>query len=155
MNRKESKKVIKSNISKTKAQKLRVGIVVSEFNSDITEKLLEGVKKILITHGVKEVNIEVVWVPGGFEIPLACQKLAKSRKKYNALIAIGCVIRGDTDHYVYIANESIRGTMDVMLRYNIPISNCILTVNTPKQAKERCGKDNKGAEAALAALQMV
>jgi len=127
---------------------------VAEFNGDITEKLQKGALMTLTQSGVKEKNIKTVMVPGGFEIPLACKRLAQSRKKYDALIAIACVIRGDTDHYVYIANESNRGTMEVMLKNSIPIANCILTVNTLKQAKDRCGKDNKGSEAALAVMQM-
>lgn len=155
MNRKHSKK--KGEIvSGARSQKVRIGIVVSEFNSDITEKLLEGAKECFAENGVKEKNIDIVWVPGGFEIPLALKRLARGRKKYDALVAIGCVIRGDTDHYVYIAGESTRGAMDVMLSEDIPVANCILTVNTLKQARERCGKTgNKGAEAAIAALRMV
>ncbi len=138
------------------ARRLHIGIVVAKFNEDITEKLLEGAKKTLLANGVTEKNIEVAYVPGGFEIPLACQRMAESKQRYDALIAIGCVIRGDTDHYVYIANEATRGTMDVMLMYNMPIANCILTVNTLKQARERCGKvENKGSEAAEAVLEMV
>lgn len=132
-----------------------IAIVIAEFNSDITQGMLKGALEVLAESGVKENNIDIVWVPGGFEIPLMCQKLARARKKVDAILALGCVIRGDTDHYVYIANEATRGVMDVMLTYNIPIANAILTVNNLKQAKLRAGKDNKGKEAAHAALQML
>jgi 6,7-dimethyl-8-ribityllumazine synthase len=135
---------------------LRIGIVVAKFNEDITSRLLEGAVETLIEHGVSRQNIEVKNVPGGFEIPLACQKMARAKQKPNAIIAIGCVIRGDTDHYVYIANESTRGVMDVMLSESIHIANCILTVNTLEQAELRAvdGEDNKGREAAIATLVM-
>lgn len=155
MNRKQLKQETPV-LSDRQVKGLRIGIVVAKFNEDITEKLLEGARKTLLESGVLEKNIEVVCVPGGFEIPLACQRMVESKKKYHALIAIGCVIRGDTDHYVYIANEATRGVMDVMLMYNVLIANCILTVDTLEQAQERCGKkDNKGSESAFAALQMI
>lgn len=154
MNRSKPQKQ-ESIISESRAKNLRVGIVVAEFNADITEKLLEGAIKTLLKNGILDKNIEVVFVPGGFEIPLACKRLATGGEKYDALIAIACVIRGDTDHYVYIAGESSRGVMDVMLETGVPIANCILTVNTLKQAQERSGKiGNKGSESALATLQM-
>lgn len=143
-------------MASSRTQRLRIAIVVAKFNEDITSELLVWAKKTLLDHGVQEKNIETVFVPGGFEIPLACKRLATARKKYDALIAIGCVIRGDTDHYVYIAGESSRGIMDVMLETGVLIANCILTVNTVQQAKDRCGKTgNKGSEAAMAVLEMV
>lgn len=136
-------------------KKIKVAIVVSSFNADITEKLLEGALEELKVKGVLERNIEVVWVPGGFEIPLACQRLAMT-KKYKGVIAIGCVIKGDTDHHLYIGNEATRGVMDVMLKYNIPIANAILTVNNLEQAKIRSqGAQNKGIEASVALLEMI
>lgn len=155
MNRKENGK--KSTLlASARLQKLHIGIVVAKFNEDITEKLLEGAMKTLLESGVQEKNVTLVRVPGGFEIPIACLRLAKAKKKYDALIAIGCVIRGDTDHYVYIAGESSRGVMDVMLETNTLITNCILTVNTLRQAQDRCGNvGNKGSEAALAVLEMM
>lgn len=155
MNRGTQKKT-ECVIAAERAKKLRIGIVVAKFNEDITEKLLEGAMKTLLETGLQEKNITLVRVPGGFEVPIACKRLAISRKKPDAIIAIGCVIRGDTDHYVYIAGESSRGVMDVMLETDTLITNCILTVNTLKQAQERCGKvGNKGSEAALAALEMM
>ena len=133
----------------------KVGIVVSKFNSDITGNMLKGVLETLKKNKVKENNIKIIWVPGSFEIPLACQKLAQS-KKYNALIALGCVIKGETDHYYFVAGEASRGIMDVMLKFNIPIGFGIITTNNLKQAITRSGgKHNKGADAARAVLEMV
>lgn len=144
------------NMSKERAEKVRIGIVVSKFNADITEGLLLGAKGALLSQGVLEKNIDIKKVPGGFEIPLACQRMIESKNQYDALIALGCVIRGDTDHYVYIAGESTRGIMEVMLASGIPIANSILTVETLHQAEERCGKNNnKGAEAGIAVLEMI
>lgn len=145
----------KKNNVNIDGKKMKLALVVSTFNSDITEKLLDGSLKELKNNGVLEKNIEIVHVPGGFEIPLACQRLAM-KKKFNGIIAIGCVIRGDTDHYLYIANEATRGVMDVMLKYNIPIANAILTVNNLEQAKNRAaGEQNKGIEAAKAMLEFL
>ena len=134
---------------------LKVGIVAAEFNSDITGKMLEGAVRVLKENNVKDSNIKIVRVPGAFEIPLACQSLAQT-KQYAALIALGCVIKGQTDHYYFIAGEASRGVMEVMLKYDLPIGFGIITVNNLKQAKERAGdKSNKGVEAAEAALEMV
>jgi len=144
----------KSNNKIINGEKLKIGIIVSKFNSDITEPMLLGALKILEKNKVKKENIKIVRVPGAFEIPLACQKLALS-KKYDALIALGCVIKGETDHYYFISNETSRGIMDVMLKYNIPIGLGVITVNNLKQALARSGKkNNKGAEAAEAAIGM-
>lgn len=135
--------------------KLKIAVVVSEFNADITGNMLKVALEILKQNQVKEKNIKIVWVPGSFEIPLACQKLAQSGK-YNALIALGCVIKGETGHYYYIAGETSRGIMNVTLKYSIPIGFGIITANNLKQAQERSrGKSNKGREAALVALRMV
>jgi len=145
----------KSNNKIINGEKLKIGIIVSKFNFDITEPMLLGALKILEKNKVKKENIKIVRVPGAFEIPLACQKLALS-KKYDALIALGCVIKGETDHYYFISNETSRGIMDVMLKYNIPIGFGVITVNNLKQAQARSGKkNNKGAEAAEAALMMI
>lgn len=144
---------IKIKNEKSGGVKLRIGIVVSEYNNDITYPMRDAAIETLKSVGVK--NIDVVNAPGGFEIPILCQRLAKTGK-YDGLIAIGCVIRGDTDHYIYIANESTRGVMDVMLKYDIPIANAILTVNNLKQAQIRSrGKTNKGMEAANALLAVL
>ncbi len=131
-----------------------VGIVVSRFHNDVTGKLLEGALEILRKNRVKEENIKVIFVPGSFEIPFACTFLARS-KKYHALIALGCVIKGKTDHYQYIASETTRGIMNVMLQYNIPVGFGVLTVDTLSKAEERAGKKcNWGEKAALAALEL-
>ncbi len=135
--------------------KLKIGIVVSKFNSDITGGMLQGTMDVLEKNKVKKSNIKTVWVPGAFEIPLACQKAAKT-KKFDALIALGCVIKGGTDHYYFVSNEAARGIMDVMLKYDIPIGFGVITTNNLKQAQDRSrGKNNKGAEATQAVLEMI
>ena len=132
----------------------RVGIVVAEFNSDITEKLLHGALSELVRSGISEKHITVVHVPGSFELPIACQRLAKTGK-YDVLVALGCVIKGKTDHYYYVAGEAARGIMNVMLKHDIPIGFGLLTVNTLAEAKERAGaKIDAGASAARAALSI-
>lgn len=133
----------------------KIAIVVSEFSSDITMPMKDGAVVSLKKYGIPEKNISVVNVPGAFEIPIACKRLAKT-KKYAGIVAIGCVIRGDTDHYVFIAGESARGVMSVMLEENIPIANAILTVNNLEQAKARSeGNMNKGIEAVEALLKFL
>lgn len=140
---------------KLKTKNFRVALVVSEYNSDITFPMRDGAIEELKFHGIKDTNIAVVNAPGSFEIPLLCQRLAKS-KKYKGIIAIGCVIKGDTDHYYQISNESTRGIMDVMLKFDIPVTNAILTVNNLEQAKVRStGATNKGIEAALALIKTI
>ena len=147
-----------NNVTKsylTDWSKKSVGIIVSDFNADITGGLLQGALKFLGQQGFKDEHINVVHVPGSFEIPLMCQALAKTGK-YNGLIALGCIIKGDTDHYYYISNEASRGVMGVMLKENLPIGFGIITTSNLKQAKERSGeKNNKGEEAARALLQML
>lgn len=134
---------------------LKIGIVVAKFNSDITEGMLQGALEALEKNKVKKSNIKVVYCPGSFEVPLACQKLALT-KKYDGIVAIGCLIKGETDHYHYIANTASKGIMDVSLKFNIPIGFGIITVNNLKQAKDRSGKkNNKGAESAQAVLEMI
>lgn len=133
----------------------RIGIAAAEFNADITEKLLAGALRVLEQSGVRRGHITVMRVPGSFELPLACQRMAESGR-YDALIALGCVIKGETDHYYYIAAEAARGTMEVMLKYDIPIGFGVLTTDTLAQAQARAsGAHNKGGEAARAALRMI
>ncbi len=133
---------------------MRVGIVVSDFNGDITSRLLHGATTALRKYGVVPRNITVVHVPGGFEIPLACQRLART-KKFDALVALGCVIKGATDHYYYIAGEASRGIMRVMLDHGIPIGFGVLTTHTLAQARARSSqRDNAGRHAVEAALVM-
>lgn len=136
-------------------EKFKIAIAVSGFNDDITGKMLEGALAVLEENGVKEKNIRIVPVPGSFELPLACKKMA-AEKKYDGIIAIGCVIKGDTDHHLYISGETARGIMDVMLGYSIPVGFGVITVNNLEQAIARSyGDNNKGSEAAQAVLEML
>lgn len=137
------------------ARGLRVGIVASRFNDFIVDRLLEGAIGTLVKHGVAVSDIVVVRVPGAFETPLALKKLAASGR-YNALIALGCVIRGATAHFDYVAGEASRGAGQVSAGHEIPVGFGILTVDTIEQAIERAGTKagNKGVDAALAAIQM-
>ena len=131
-------------------------IVVGRFNAFVVESLLEGAIDTLKRHGVSEDNIRVIRVPGAFEIPLAVKRLA-AQKKDDAIIALGAVIRGGTPHFEYVSGESSKGVAQVSLDYDVPVANGILTVNSIEQAVERSGTKmgNKGAEAALSALEMV
>ncbi|PMP66719.1 MAG: 6,7-dimethyl-8-ribityllumazine synthase [Thermodesulfobacterium geofontis] len=135
---------------------VKIGIVVSRFNIFITQKLLEGALDILKRHKVSEEDIYITWVPGAFEIPLIAKKLAET-KKIDAILCLGTIIRGATPHFEYIAAETSKGIAQVMLETGIPIIFGILTTDTIEQAIERAGTKagNKGAEAALAALEMV
>ncbi len=135
--------------------KLKIGIVVSSFNSDITESMLEGVLATLKEWSVADENITVFRVPGSFEIPYGCLKLIKE-KKPDGIIAIGCVIKGDTEHDRYIATATADGIMRLTLLYELPISFGVITTNTLEQAKIRStGETNKGKEAALAVLELL
>ena len=137
------------------ARGLRFGIVASRFNDFIVDRLLDAAVGTLLKHGVASGDIEVVRVPGAFELPLAIKKLATSRR-YNALIALGCVIKGATPHFDHVAREASRGIAEVSTSEEIPVGFGILTVDTIEQAIERAGTKagNKGADAALAAIQM-
>ena len=137
------------------ARGLRFGIVASRFNDFIVDRLLDAAVGTLLKHGVTAGDIEVVRVPGAFETPLAIKKLATSRR-YNAVIALGCVIKGATPHFDHVAREASRGVAEVSTSEEIPIGFGILTVDTIEQAIERAGTKagNKGADAALAAIQM-
>jgi 6,7-dimethyl-8-ribityllumazine synthase len=137
------------------AEGLRFGIVVSRFNSFITERLLQGALDALERAGASGGNIDVVHVPGSFELPLTAKKLA-SAGKYDALIAIGCVIRGETPHYEYVCSETARGLQLAQMDAGIPIMFCVLTCDTLEQAIDRAGLKggNKGFEAGLGAIEM-
>jgi 6,7-dimethyl-8-ribityllumazine synthase len=137
------------------ARGLRFGIVASRFNDFIVDRLLDAAVSTLLKHGVAAGDIEIVRVPGAFETPLAIKKLAAGRR-FQALIALGCVIRGGTPHFEYVAGEASRGVAQVSRDEEIPIGFGILTVDSVEQAIERAGAKggNKGAEAALAAIQM-
>ncbi|MDD4571755.1 MAG: 6,7-dimethyl-8-ribityllumazine synthase [Clostridia bacterium] len=138
------------------AQDLRFGIVLGRFNNFISSKLLEGALDALKRHGATETGIEVVWVPGAFEIPLIAKKMAKS-KKYGAVICLGAVIRGGTPHFDYVCNEVSKGIASVSLETEVPIIFGILTTENIEQAIERAGTKhgNKGYEAAVTAIEMV
>ena len=129
---------------------------MARFNSFISERLLEGALDALTRHGADAANIEVVRVPGAFEMPLVLKAMAES-KKYDALIALGCVIRGETPHFEYVAGECSRGVAQVSMQYNLPVGFGVLTVDTIEQAIERAGAKagNKGADAALTVIEMV
>ncbi|MGE0201875.1 MAG: 6,7-dimethyl-8-ribityllumazine synthase [Candidatus Melainabacteria bacterium] len=135
----------------------RVAVVVARFNAPITEGLLWGVQETLSQHGVAGERLFVQHVPGAFEIPLVAKALAVSGR-FNVVIALGCVIRGDTDHYDYVCQGVTHGVLQAGLETGVPVIFGVLTTDTTAQAEARAGKDlaaNKGAEAALAALEMV
>ena len=135
---------------------MKVGIVASRFNEFITSKLLGGAVDGLVRHGVDEENITTAWVPGAFEIPLIAGKMAKSGK-YDAVIAVGAVIRGSTTHYDYVCNEVSKGIAQVSLQNDIPVMFGVLTTENIEQAIERAGTKagNKGYDCALSAIEMV
>ncbi len=133
----------------------KYGIAVSRFNAFITEKLLDGALDTLKRHGAKDDDITVAWAPGAFELPLVAKKMAVSGK-YDAIIALGCVIRGATPHFDYVAGEAAKGLGHVMLSESLPVSFGVLTTDTIEQAVERAGTKagNKGADAAMTAIEM-
>ena len=134
----------------------RIGIVLGRFNDFIGERLLAGAVDALVRHGTERADIEVVRVPGAFELPLALKAMAAGGK-YDALIALGAVIRGATPHFNYVAGECVKGITQVSLGQDIPVAFGVLTVDTIEQAIERAGTKagNKGAEAALSAIEMI
>jgi len=134
----------------------RFAIVLGRFNEFIGSKLYEGAKDALLRHGVEEANIDFVWVPGAFEIPLIASKLAHS-KKYASVICLGAVIRGSTPHFDYVASEVSKGVAHVGLESQVPVIFGVLTTDTIEQAIERAGTKagNKGFEAAMTAIEMV
>lgn len=134
---------------------LKFSIVVSRFNSFITEKLLDGAIDCLVRHNVKQEDIKVYWVPGAFEIPTVAKKLAQS-KISDAVICLGCVIRGETPHFDYVAAEVSKGIAQTSLETGLPIVFGVLTTDTIEQAIERAGtkSGNKGFDAALTAIEM-
>jgi 6,7-dimethyl-8-ribityllumazine synthase len=138
------------------ARSARFGIVLGRFNSFIGERLLEGAIDTLVRHGAEAAYIEVVRVPGAFEMPLALKTMAAS-KKYDALIALGAVIRGETPHFEYVAGECAKGVSQVGMQYDLPVAFGVLTVDTIEQAIERAGAKagNRGVDAALSAIEMV
>lgn len=134
----------------------KVGVIVGEFNSKLTESLLKACKKTLEENGLEVGESDIYRVPGAFEIPWMAQRLSVHHE-YDVLITLGVVLKGDTYHFDMIANECTRGVMDVMLKYNVPIVFEVLACYTKEDAAKRCGNDeyNKGIEAAKAAIKML
>jgi 6,7-dimethyl-8-ribityllumazine synthase len=132
-----------------------VGIVAARFNGEITTRLLDGAIEALVRSGVQRDRIEVLQVPGAFELPLGAVALARTRR-YQCIVALGCVIRGETPHFEYVAQEAASGLQLAALETGVPVSFGVLTCDTVEQAVERSreGEDNKGAEAARSALEM-
>ncbi|MBP2644809.1 MAG: ribH [Firmicutes bacterium] len=137
------------------AEGLKFGIVVARFNEFITSKLLGGAQDALRRHGVNEAEVEVAWVPGAYEIPLAAQKMAAS-KKYDAVICLGAVIRGSTPHFDYVCAEVSKGVAQVSLASGLPVIFGVVTTESIEQAVERAGTKagNKGFDAAVSAIEM-
>lgn len=135
---------------------IKIGIIAARFNEFITSKLIGGAVDALKRHGVDEESIDLVWVPGAFEIPLIASKMAKS-KKYDAIICVGAVIRGSTTHYDYVCSEVSKGIASVSLDTGVPVMFGILTTENIEQAIERAGTKagNKGFDCAVGAIEMV
>jgi len=137
-------------------ENIRVGIVCGRFNEFITSKLLGGAKDALVRHGVNDENIDIAWVPGVFEMPLIAKKIVET-KKYDAVIALGAVIKGSTPHFDYVCAEVSKGIATVSMDSGIPVIFGVLTTNTIEQAIERAGTKagNKGFDAGVSAIEMV
>ena len=144
-----------SGIFQESAAKFRFAIVVSRFNRPITERLLTGTEQCLREHSVPEKNWKVVYCPGSFELPQVANRLA-AQKKWDAIICLGVIIRGETPHFEYISTETARGIQDVALRHSLPVVFGVLTTDNEQQALDRIGgsQGHKGREAALTAIEM-
>ena len=138
------------------AEHIKVGIVAGRFNDFVVSKLVGGCEDTLLRHGVRPEDIDLAWVPGAFEIPLVASKMAKSGK-YDAVIALGAVIRGSTSHYDYVCSEVSKGVATVAMNSDVPVMFGVLTTDTIEQAIERAGSKagNKGSECAQGAIEMV
>ena len=145
-------KVVKANLM---AKGKKFGIIVSRFNEFLSARLLDGAVDALKQHGAGDNAVDIAWVPGSFEIPVAAQKMAKS-KKYDAVICLGAVIRGATPHFDYIANEAAKGISKVSLDTGIPCIFGVITADSLEQAIERAGtkQGNRGRDAAINAIEM-
>ena len=148
----EKKKKIKINASYFK--NVKIGIIISEWNSEITKKLYDGAKKTLIDFGYNDIITE--YVPGSFELPIASQIILE-KNSLDAVICLGCVIKGETKHFDFICNTTANGIKDVSLKYNIPVIFGVLTDNNIQQSLDRSGGKygNKGVEAAISAIKMI
>ena len=133
----------------------RIAVVASRFNETVTRALVDGAMDALVRHGVAFDDVDVIWVPGAWELPLAVRR-AMITERYDAVIALGAVIRGDTPHFDYVAGEASRGLADASRDSDVPLGFGLLTCDTMEQALERCGgtHGNKGWDAAVAALEM-
>ena len=133
----------------------RVAVVVSRFNESITQRLLDGAMDALIRHGTAYENVDVVWVPGAWELPIAARR-AMASERYDVVVALGAVIRGETPHFEYVAGEAARGLASASAEFDIPVAFGVLTCDSMAQAESRAGGEhgNKGWDAALAALEM-
>ena len=134
---------------------LRIAVVVSRFNEVITSRLLAGARSALERHGVRDDDVDVAWVPGAFELPIAARRLAESRR-YDTVVCLGAIIRGETPHFEYIAAKAARGIADIARDTGVPAIFGVLTPNTLEQALERAGgkAGNKGYDAAVSAIEM-
>jgi 6,7-dimethyl-8-ribityllumazine synthase len=142
--------------SSQNAAETRFAVIVSQYNSFITDRLLNGALEALKSHGAEEENILVVRVPGSFEIPQAARKIAETLE-YDAIICLGVLLRGETLHFELISNECARGIQDVAAEFGLPVTFGVITADTTEQALSRAGErsQNKGWESALAAIEMV
>jgi len=138
-----------------RGQGRRCGVIVSRFNESITQRLLDGALDALVRHGVPFDDVDVLWVPGAWELPFAARRAAAT-ERYDMLVALGAVIRGDTPHFDYVAGEASRGLALASADFDVPIAFGVLTCDTMEQAEARAGGEhgNKGWDAALAALEM-
>ena len=133
----------------------RYAVLASRFNNHITSKLVDGAMDALVRHGAASDDVDLVWVPGAWELPFAARRLAAT-ERYNAIVVVGAVIRGDTPHFDFVAGEASRGLADASTEYEIPIGFGLLTTDNMEQAEARAGGEhgNKGWDAAIAALEM-
>jgi 6,7-dimethyl-8-ribityllumazine synthase len=147
-------KEIKGNLS---GQNKKLAIVISRFNEAISKNLLTGAIDCLTRHGVSIDDIDIYWTPGSFEIPTVLSNLTEKHKKYNGIIALGVIIRGETPHFEYVASEVSKGISSISIKTKLPIGFGIITADTVDQAKDRAGvkNGNKGWDAAEAVLEMI
>tara|TARA_Y100000768_G_scaffold351239_1_gene302002 strand:- start:142 stop:615 length:474 start_codon:yes stop_codon:yes gene_type:complete len=151
-----AKQILKYNtdLSIENPNKLKIACVISEWHSEITEKLFDGAKNTLIKNGILEKNISKIHVPGSFELVFACKNLID--KNFDAVIAIGCIIQGETRHFEFVSNAVIDGIKDLNIISDIPVILCVSTDNNINQSIDRSGgKYNKGEDSAIAALKMI
>lgn len=155
--------MVKVNVSRQENSEIKVAIIVSKFNEPITGNLLKGALKALEDNGVPEMNAEVFYVPGAFEIPVVLKKLCRvnsGKKIFDGIITIGCVIKGETAHFEYICENVSRSISEISCEFEMPTGFCVLTCHTPEQAFDRSGtppdaENNKGYESSLAVLDMI